>query len=520
MLDAAAPFPPEFVKNIQAQLGEDEANALLRALNENPLTSLRFNPYKPASIQGEAVPWNKHGIYLSERPSFVNDPLFHAGAYYVQEASSMILEALLPVGDRPLRILDLCAAPGGKSTLLAAAMSPESLLISNEVIFSRAKILAENITRWGIPNVLVTHADPKEFGKLEGFFDLIVVDAPCSGEGMFRKDLNARNEWSEDNVATCALRQTRILNDVLPALAPGGTLIYSTCTFNEKENTAQLKALLETHQHLAPFSAHLPEAWETVEMLHDDVKKAFAWQCFPHKLKGEGLFIGRLRDTGEAEERSTFGALNAQKRGKKQKGKGRESSKQQGKTISIPDLMEAWVWAESPWGKLEPEVREDNLKFFTQIEKEAIPKLQQQKIHIIKAGTVAGKLHRKGLNPSHELALSVLAKPGIPTHELELEAALRYLRKEDLPDPHAPVGFRLATYDGVPVGWLKGIQGKWKNYLPIPWRIRIPISDLRLGLFIHFFEIVLQLKISKKGENRYSTATLVWRVGDETGAGG
>lgn len=471
MPDAPNSFPSDFVERIQAQLGAVDSAALLQALEEKPHTSLRKNPYKKALLDGDPVPWNPNGLYLSERPQFVNDPFFHAGAYYVQEASSMILEAVLPSMNKPLRILDLCAAPGGKSTLLAAAMPPGSLLVSNEVIFSRAKILAENMTRWGVPNVVVTHADPKEFGRIEEFFDLIVVDAPCSGEGMFRKDLASRNEWSTDNVALCAARQTRILNDILPSLAPGGTLIYSTCTFNEDENASQLLAALEEHAQLSPFPMDLPNEWNASVILRDN-EEAYAWQCFPHRMKGEGLFIGRLKDVREPEEWIVQGRTFSSKNKKKRKGKGRKNAQAQRDLPTVPELLQEWVWMEGAWSGLEAEVHEDSLKVFSPQEKDVLPRLQHEKIHIIQAGTVVGKLHRKGLNPSHELALSSLVNPALPTHELDLESALRYLKKEDLVDPGAMKGFRLATYQGVPLGWLKGIQGKWKNYLPINWRIR------------------------------------------------
>lgn len=473
MPDAPVPIPDSFIDRIQAQLGVEDAAALIKALDEKPHTSIRRNPYKSAALKGEPVPWNNNGLYLKERPQFVKDPFFHAGAYYVQEASSMILEAVLPAVDKPLRILDLCAAPGGKSTLLAAAMHPESILVSNEVIYSRAKILAENMTRWGVPNVIVTHSDPRELGQLEDFFDLIVVDAPCSGEGMFRKDVDSRSEWSTDNVALCAARQTRILNDILPALAPGGSLIYSTCTFNEHENASQLLAALEENNQLTPFPINLPAEWNATEILHDD-QKAYAWQCFPHRMKGEGLFVGRLKDTREPEAwgiRSEASSTKSKKK-KKGKGKGRNTVKTQRDQPSVPELLQEWVWMDGTWPGLEAEVHEENLKVFSPQEKFVLPHLQQEKIHIIQAGTVVGKLHRKGLNPSHELALSTLVNPALPTHELDLESALRYLKKEDLVDPGATKGFFLATYQGVVLGWLKGIQGKWKNYLPINWRIR------------------------------------------------
>ena len=198
------------------------------------VVSVRLNPSKLSMVNGEwsmaDVPWCPYGRYLSERPSFTLDPLFHAGAYYVQEASSMFLwhalkETIGP--DTKKKVLDLCAAPGGKSTLLASYFT-DGLIIANEVIKQRAAVLVENITKWGTDQVIVTNNDPSHFQSLPGYFDVMVIDAPCSGSGLFRKDPGAVDEWSEANVQLCSQRQQRILADVLPALKEDGILIYST----------------------------------------------------------------------------------------------------------------------------------------------------------------------------------------------------------------------------------------------------------------------------------------------------
>src|SRR5215203_4807606 len=219
------------------------------------ITSIRINSSKTAMVNAErsvegnihhsaftihsSVPWSSYGYYLSERPSFTFDPLFHAGCYYVQEASSMFLEQALKQSvdlSQPLRVLDLCAAPGGKSTHLLSLISKESLLVSNEVIRSRANIVNDNIAKWGCSNVIVTNNDPREFQRLKNYFNVIVVDAPCSGSGLFRRNPEAIEEWSEQNVALCSQRQQRILADVLPALKNGGVLIYSTCSYSTEED--------------------------------------------------------------------------------------------------------------------------------------------------------------------------------------------------------------------------------------------------------------------------------------------
>ncbi|MFK7970593.1 MAG: hypothetical protein AB8F95_09505 [Bacteroidia bacterium] len=474
-------LPDSFVQRMQMQLPTDEWEAFLIALQTDPIVSVRANPAKITSLPGESVPWHPHGRYLETRPRFVEDPLFHAGAYYVQEASSMLVHAMLPAMDRPMRILDLCAAPGGKSSLVAAAMSSDSVLVSNEVIFSRAKTLAENMTRWGNPNVIVTHADPREFSQLVGMFDLILVDAPCSGEGMFRKDAGAIDEWSEENVAICAARQERILADVMPALAPGGSIIYSTCTYAESENGQRVASLLEQYPSLRPAPADFPESWGAAPVLmYED--KAYAYQCYPHRLKGEGLFITRLQDmrepeTWEASSSPSFSSSKSkQRKGKKPKRRSNKSRPSQDSVVNIPELLQLWLGEHSETLGLKAEVHEEMLKVFTAPVSNTFPALQQNRIHIIQAGITVGKLHRKGLNPSHELALSSLVTTQAPVLPLTLEQALRYLKKEDLPDSDAAIGFHLAQYKDVNLGWVKGISGRWKNYLPINWRIRTNIS--------------------------------------------
>src|SRR5579859_2899526 len=241
------PLPTPFAGRMQKQLklGWEK---FLSAHHHPAPTSIRINSHKSNSKNHERIPWTDFGYYLEQRPSFTLDPVFHGGAYYVQEASSMFLEqAVKQTVDlsQALQVLDLCAAPGGKSTHLLSLLNDQSLLVSNETIRSRATVLAENMQKWGHDNVVVTNNDPDDFRPLEGFFDLIVVDAPCSGEGLFRKDASAASEWSEEQVDLCALRQRRILNQVWPSLKANGILVYCTCTYNEKENEENLIWLVE-----------------------------------------------------------------------------------------------------------------------------------------------------------------------------------------------------------------------------------------------------------------------------------
>lgn len=262
--------------------------------------SIRLNPFKFRDIPGTPVPWNPLGRILGQRPVFTLDPLFHAGAYYVQDSSAMFVGHLfrqLPL-TRGMRVLDLCAAPGGKTTDIAAslrqALGDDFLLVSNEVMRQRASVLCDNVALWGDPNIIVTSVDPAAFAQLGGFFDVIVADVPCSGEGMFRKDPKALEQWSEDTVALCAARQKRILADVWPALRSGGVLIYSTCTYNEQENDCNLE--WAAGELGGEIFAPEPEFTEF---------GVRATRC-GHLLKageslGEGQWAGALRKTSSAE---------------------------------------------------------------------------------------------------------------------------------------------------------------------------------------------------------------------------
>jgi 16S rRNA C967 or C1407 C5-methylase (RsmB/RsmF family) len=222
-------------------LEKEQLEAFLLALDAPTPTSIRLNTQKSCELFAfeESIPWTLSGKYLKERISFTLDPQFHAGCYYVQEASSMLLEEAFKqifASNQHLTILDLCAAPGGKSTHLLNLASSDSILVANEVISSRNSTLQYNIAKWGNANCIVTQNKPADFSSFKKMFDLIVIDAPCSGEGMFRKDPNSINEWSIENVEICSARQTDILDSILPCLKDGGILIYSTCTYEQIEN--------------------------------------------------------------------------------------------------------------------------------------------------------------------------------------------------------------------------------------------------------------------------------------------
>jgi 16S rRNA C967 or C1407 C5-methylase (RsmB/RsmF family) len=287
-------LPDDFIIRTKRWLGEEYAR-LEKALQEDETpVSIRFNPAKQTTseFKCEKIKWCETGYYLSERPSFTFDPLFHAGCYYVQEASSMFLEQVVKQYiTTPVVCLDLCAAPGGKSTHLSSLLPEKSLLVSNEVIHSRANILKENLIKWGAPHTVVTCNDPKEIGRLTHLFDVIVADLPCSGEGMFRKDQHSRNEWSVANVRLCAARQRRIIHDVWDSLKPGGLLVYSTCTFNREENEDNIRYLIKTlSAEVLPVS--IEKDWDICHAI--DASFPF-YRFYPHKIMGEGFCLAVLR---------------------------------------------------------------------------------------------------------------------------------------------------------------------------------------------------------------------------------
>jgi 16S rRNA C967 or C1407 C5-methylase (RsmB/RsmF family) len=292
-------LPKEFINTIP--FSEEDKIKLINGLQTDPIISVRKNPFKENNLfeQEDQVPWSKYGKYLKERPSFISDPLFHAGTYYSQEASSMFLEYVLKSIDLSGKVvLDLCAAPGGKSTLINSCIPKDSLLVANEVVKSRSWILKENLDKWGSSNVIVTNNDPSHFEHFLGFFDVVVVDAPCSGEGMFRKDKNAITEWSPRNVNLCCKRQQRILADIIPTISNGGILIYSTCTFNNKENRDNLKWLQDNYE-VENLEFDYPTNQGIKELQEGELK---GFQFLPGITKGEGFFISAMKIYGGREK--------------------------------------------------------------------------------------------------------------------------------------------------------------------------------------------------------------------------
>lgn len=446
-------IPLQFQSQIQ-QILPIEAEAFFQSLNTESPTSIRFNPYKDytGKLEGEPIPWAKNGIYLTERPSFTFDPAFHAGGYYVQEASSMVIEQIIKQSvnlKEELLALDLCGAPGGKSSHISSILNENSLLVSNEVIKTRANILSENLTKWGHPNVVITNNDPSRFERLNVQFDLIVVDAPCSGEGLFRREPEAMNEWSPEAVKLCATRQQRILADIWPALKPGGVLIYSTCTYNSLENEENLEWLREQlDAEGIPVQLNKDWGFSATETLG-----IHGFHAYPHKVKGEGFFIAAVRKTDGHEKKL-----------RKQKKPMNFASKQEIETIS------SWLKEAEQFDFIK---HNDLFIALPNQWKEVIHDINSN-LYIISEGIDIGRLKGKKLIPNEGLAFSTaLDHTQLSTFELSLDEALNYLRKENFNFEAMSNGWNLITYQGLGLGWANRIQQRVNNYYPTNWRIRI-----------------------------------------------
>jgi len=438
-------LPSDFLDQVKTRFGE-EADAFLHALQSNPTTSIRVNTKVDLSYPDQ-VPWCSSGYYLPQRPEFTLDPLLHAGCYYVQEASSMFLEFMLEqlVSSEDI-VLDLCAAPGGKTTLISEFLYSEGLLVSNEVVRQRVFALSENVQKWGNGNVVVTHNEAKAFGKqLPNVFDCILVDAPCSGEGMFRKDEDAIREWSLSNVEMCANRQKDILKNVWDALKPGGYLIYSTCTFNAQENEKIVHWIADQlGADILEFD--VPSEWNIVN--HD-----VGYHFYPHKTRGEGLYMCALQKYED-----DFSAPRL--RPVRNKALGRQTSS---------SMLKEWMQHPDFW------VAKQNDRFaiaYPEKHKELIEYLTQT-LTCVSVGFGLGEERGKQMAPQHSLSLvKDLRKDAFHNVELSKEDALNYLRMEALNIANAPLGYILINYQGVPLGFAKNVGNRCNNMYPKEWRIR------------------------------------------------
>ena len=451
-----------FRKYLEEAIGSDNALVAFSAFESPAPSSIRCNPFKSGICpEGRPVTWNAYGRILPERPVFTLDPHFHAGAYYVQDSSSMFVghafrrlleSAGKPVG-RPFRVLDLCAAPGGKTTDLAASLrevfGDGFILVSNEVMKARAGVLADNVALWGDPNVVVTSDDPRAFAALPGFFDVIVADVPCSGEGMFRKDEEAQRQWSEDNVALCEARQRRISADVWPSLRQDGLFIYSTCTFNKYENDSNVQWIASELGAECLLEDDLLHAGEGV------IKTALGYSLVPGHVEGEGQYCIALRKISEVVFRET-----------------RLKAARPSKTQTLPEGIVAGLL------RVKAVVR---LKGETVI---AVPEnissdlaLIEQALHVISAGCAVGTLKGKVLVPDADLALSLMYdRTAFPEAEVDRDTALAYLHRDAITLPDAPKGYVAVVYGGLPLGFVKNLGNRCNSLHPQSRRIRMNIK--------------------------------------------
>ncbi len=448
-------LPDAFLNSLEGVEGFDR-KAFTDVHNSGfQVTSIRVNPAKFSILNSQfsnsdKVPWSQNGYYLNKRPSFTFDPLFHAGCYYVQEASSMFLEqALQQTVDlsQKIKVLDLCASPGGKSTHILSLISVESLLVSNEIIKPRAGVLKQNIIKWGSGNVIVTNNDPQHFQKLAGFFDVLVVDAPCSGSGLFRKDAEAINEWSLANVQLCCVRQQRILADALPALKENGVLIYSTCSYSAEEDEDIMDWLID-EMNMESISLKTEKEWGIVET-YSNKNNATGYRFFPDKLKGEGFFITCFKKKEIATAKKY------------------KAGKPNGVSAKEKETIRPWIGKTNGVAFLKYE----NFLFAWRQRLINDFLLIQWALYIQYAGTNIGELIRDKLIPDHALAMSPLVSADITTTDLDLDNAIRYLQRGELSVNADVKGWGLVTYQNYILGWINALPNRINNYYPKEFRI-------------------------------------------------
>lgn len=447
-------LPKDFELYTRNLMGDNLYSRLEQGLSQSPETSIRLNPLKWQSREWKVadedglVPWCGEGTYLRRRPAFTSDPLMHAGLYYVQEASSMFVGHVLQQEiKQPATMLDLCAAPGGKTIAARAALPEGSLLISNEPIRLRAQILSENVQKLGHPDVIVTNNYAPDFKKAGIMFDIVLADVPCSGEGMFRKDEGAISEWSAANVDKCSKLQRQILSDIWPMLKPGGLLVYSTCTFNAKEDEENAEWIAS---ELGADFVQVPTRpeWNIMGALSGSVPVC---RFIPGVSRGEGLFMAALRKHGETN--------NAKKENKKRNAKNQRSGKTE-LPLKNPESYETRTKGDS----------------LIAIKKQwaEIYDRASRSLNILSAGIEIGTQKGRGLVPSQSLALSAELQPGsFAACNLEYSQAIAYLRKEAITLPgDTPKGFVLVEYKGLPIGFVKNLGNRSNNLYPQEWRIK------------------------------------------------
>ena len=434
-------------------LGED-AEKLFAALDTEPAVSIRLNPSKPAEcFDGEAVGWCKWGKYLAERPQFTLDPLLHGGVYYVQEASSQFVAHLLKNYDMEgKRVLDMCAAPGGKTTVYSTLVGREGLVVANDISHSRAMALADNVQRWGMGNVVVTCNEPAHIGAFTHWFDVVAVDAPCSGEGMFRKMDEARSEWTPSSPDVCAERQREILAEAWRVLCPGGALIYSTCTFNPTEDEGIVEWLMSEYGEEIEAAERIAteDSWGVVR------SEIGAFQCFhfyPHKARGEGFFAAVAR---------------------KSEGPVRRSMPKARRKLFAPcakaDVKELSRWVDDASKHAFMMVGEDIYAYNSAVAESVVT--LSENLSVVYSGVLMGRIFKQKLKPEHPLALYIgLNRDVVPMVDVSLEDALDYLRRNDIAASQFEEGINVVGYKGTHIGFVKRIGARCNNMYPKDLRI-------------------------------------------------
>lgn len=465
-------LPSDFISYTRQLMGNELYSRLEEGLDsqESPV-SIRLNPFKAQSLDVTeglydcTVPWcSATGRYLRERPNFTFDPLLHAGLYYVQEAASMIVDHIVRTFiNQPVRMLDLCAAPGGKSTALRAALPEGSVLFSNEPIRTRAQILSENLQKFGHEDVIVTNNYPRDYRKAGIMFDAILADVPCSGEGMFRKDDGARAEWSQQNVDNCWQLQREIVSDIWKCLQPGGLLIYSTCTFNAHEDEENVEWIAS---ELGADIIELPvkESWDITPAVVGNVPVC---RFLPGISRSEGLFVAVLRKHGESET-TALNASAANSKPKKDRKNQRKQTAQGGKQQST-DTMQALRTPDNFTIRRNGDAIAAIPKRWAETYDAAASTLK-----IMHAGVTLGTEKGRDIIPDQSLALSrQLNIDAYPQVELSYAEAINFLRKEAVTLPEGtPRGFVVVTYLGYPLGMEKNIGNRANNLYPTEWRIK------------------------------------------------
>ena len=447
------PLPVEFVASMRKMLGDD-AERLFVALDTEPATSIRLNPMKPAHVfDGEKIGWSEWGRYLDIRPQFTLDPLLHGGAYYVQEASSQFVGYLLKNDDMlGKRVLDMCAAPGGKTTIYSTLVGREGLVVANDINHGRTLALADNVQRWGMGNVVVTCNEPSHIGNFEHWFDVVAVDAPCSGEGMFRKMEEARSEWTPASVEQCVARQKEILSEAWRTLKPGGKLIYSTCTFNDKEDEGIVEWLMEEYGDELECAERvdIAEEWGIVR---SDIG---AFQCFhfyPHKARGEGFFAavackksGVTRRVVPKSRRKVFAP------------------------VQNKDLAEVSRWVDDSNRMTFRQIGDTIYGYDATVVNDVVS--ISESLSVVYSGVAMGQIFKGKLKPEHPLALFIGCNSSVvPRREVCEVDAQNYLRRQDIAAGQFEEGVNIVEYGGVAIGFIKRIGARCNNMYPKDLRI-------------------------------------------------